>query len=194
MENEKYITGYFDDMSKIISQLDREKIDNVINIFFNAWKNNKKIFAMGNGGSASTASHFVADLNKTAIVEGKKRFKAVSLVDNMPLMTAWVNDTSWDDVYTGQLENFIEEGDVLVGFSVHGASGWSGNMPKAMDFAKNKGALNVSFAGFDGGKMKEMADECVVVPIESTPQVEAFHVVLHHLIVFGLKEKIEMEG
>lgn len=190
----EYINQYFKDMNDIIKRLPRKKINKVIEILYNAWKDGKHIFAMGNGGSASTATHFIADLNKTAIVEGKsKRFKAIGLTDNIPLMSAWINDTGYDNLFKGQLENFIQLGDVLVGFSVHGGSGWSGNMIEAIRYAKEVGAINIGFSGFDGGKMNEICDECIVVPINSTPQVEAFHVVLHHLIIFGLKERIANE-
>lgn len=200
MDNMKYIENYFSGMENVIAKISRDDISKVINILFEAWKNGKKIYTMGNGGSASTATHFAADLAKTSIVQGKKRFKAIALTDNIPLMSAWINDNGFENLFTGQLENFIEPGDVLAGFSVHGGSGsgsaglWSQNLLKAIKFAHDKGAKTIGFSGFDGGMFKKMCDACIVVPIDSTPQVESFHVVLHHLIVFGLKEKIQNEG
>ncbi len=196
MDNKQYIKKYFSEMKEVIGKISMDDIDKVIDILFEAWKNGNKVYTMGNGGSASTATHLAADLAKSAIVEGKKRFKVVGLTDNIPLMSAWINDNGFENLFTGQLENLIEPGDVLVGFSVHGGSGsgnaglWSQNLLKAMKFAKEKGAKTLGFSGFDGGVFKEIADACVVVPANSTPQVESFHVVLHHLIVFGLKEKI----
>lgn len=197
MTNIEFIEKYFSEMSDIIKKISKDDISKVIDILFDAWKNDKKIYTMGNGGSASTATHFAADLAKTSIVEGKKRFKVIGLTDNIPLMSAWINDNGFENLFTGQLENFIEPDDVLVGFSVHGGSGsgnaglWSQNLLKAMKFAKDKGARAVGFSGFDGGMFKKICDACIVVPTNSTPQVESFHVVLHHLIIFRLIEKIK---
>lgn len=200
MTDMQFIEKYFSDMLHVIKDISRDDVNKAIDILFEAWKNGKKIYTMGNGGSASTATHFAADLAKTSIVEGKKRFKVMGLTDNIPLMSAWINDNGFENLFTGQLENLIEKGDVLVGFSVHGGSGsgnaglWSQNLLKAMKFAKEKGAKTIGFSGFDGGMFKKICDACIVVPIDSTPQVESFHVALHHLIVFGLKEKIQNEG
>jgi len=200
MNNIKYIETHFSEIEEIMRKISKEDISEAIDILFEAWKNGKKIYTMGNGGSASTATHFAADLAKTSIVEGKKRFKVVGLTDNIPLMSAWINDNGFENLFTGQLENLIEPQDVVVGFSVHGGSGsgsvglWSQNLLKAMKFAKDKGAKTIGFSGFDGGIFKKICDACIVVPINSTPQVESFHVVLHHLIVFRLIEKIQAEA
>src|SRR3990167_4509518 len=148
------------------------------------------VFTMGCGGSASTATHFAADLAKTT-----GGFKAISLVDNIPLVSAYTNDIGWDSIFEGQLENWITENDVLIGFSVHGGnSKWSGNLTNALKLAKERGAKIIGFSGFDGGSLKEMADACFVVPTDSetygTPVVEAMHVVIHHGIIFDLRERI----
>ncbi len=195
--NKSYIETYFSDVNKIMETIDKKDINDVIEHLFDAWKNDKQIFVIGNGGSASTATHFAADLSKTAIVKGKKRFKGISLFDNVPLVSAYINDEGFENVYTGQLENFFQSGDVVVAFSVHGGSGsanagvWSQNLLRGLQYAKDHEGTAIGFSGFDGGAMKQMADACVVVPIDSTPHVEGFHVVLHHLIIFGLIEKIK---
>ena len=196
MENEKQIEQYFKEIKEICDNVSREDIDKAIELLFDAWKNGNKVFFCGNGGSAGTANHFMCDLFKVTIVEGKKRFKALCLNDNVPLMTALINDEGWDNLYIEQLKNLFEKGDVLICLSVHGGSGrdkagaWSQNLLKAMDYVKKSGGKTIGFAGFDGGAMKELADVCVVVPFNATPHVEAFHVVLQHLIAFRLKEKI----
>ncbi|MBI1935312.1 SIS domain-containing protein [Candidatus Woesearchaeota archaeon] len=183
-------------MHEVIEKTSKEDISKAIDILFEAWRNGNKVYAMGNGGSASTATHFAADLSKTSIVPGKKRFKAIGLTDNIPLMSAWTNDNGFENLFTGQLENLIEPRDVVVGFSVHGGSGtgdaglWSQNLPKAMKFAKDKGAKTIGFSGFDGGMFRKICDACIVVPADSTPHVESFHIALHHLIIFALIEKI----
>jgi D-sedoheptulose 7-phosphate isomerase len=196
MKNKKQIDQYFKEIKEICDNISRDDIDDAIELLFNAWKNGNKVFFCGNGGSAGTANHFMCDLFKVTIVEGKKRFKALCLNDNVPLMTAIINDEGWENLYTEQLKNLYEKGDVLICLSVHGGSGrdkagaWSQNLLKAMDFVKKNGGKTIGFSGFDGGAMKEFADVCIVVPFNATPHVEALHVVLQHLIAFRLKEKI----
>jgi D-sedoheptulose 7-phosphate isomerase len=196
MENEKQIEQYFNEIKDICDNISREDIDNTIELLFDAWKNGNNVFFCGNGGSAGTANHFMCDLFKVTIVGDKKRFKAHCLNDNVPLMTALINDEGWENLYIEQLKNLFKKGDVLVCLSVHGGSGkdkagaWSQNLLKAMDYVKKNGGKTICFSGFDGGAMKNIADVCIVVPFEATPHVEAFHVVLQHLIAFRLKEKI----
>jgi len=180
MENEEQINQYFDEIKDICDEISKEDIDEVIELLFDAWKNGNQVFFCGNGGSAGTATHFTCDLFKVTIVEGKKRFKAFCLNDNVPLMTALINDDGWDNLFIEQLKNLYQKGDVLICFSVHGGSGkdkagaWSQNLLKAMDYVNKNGGKTIGFAGFD----------------DATPHVEAFHVVLQHLIAFRLKEKI----
>jgi len=201
MKNEKQIEKYFTEIKEICDNINREEINKAIEMLFDAWKNGNQVFFCGNGGSASTATHFMCDLFKVTIVDGKKRFKAFCLNDNIPLMTALINDDGWDNLFIEQLKNLYRKGDVIICLSVHGGSGhdkagiWSQNLLKAMDYVKQNGGKTIGFAGFDGGDMKKLADVCVVVPFDATPHVEAFHVVLQHLIAFRLKEKImEYEG
>jgi D-sedoheptulose 7-phosphate isomerase len=175
----------------------------VIDELFGCYKKRGTIFTMGCGGSASTATHFASDLAKTTIVENKPRFKAMALVDNIPLVSAWTNDSGWGTVFVEQLEPWLTKDDILVGFSVHGGSGdgdagpWSQNLIAAMKLANERGATIIGFSGFDGGTMKKIADSCLVVPIGyepyGTPVVEAMHVVLHHGIIFDLKKRIANE-
>ena len=196
MKNEQQIKQYLNEIKDIADNISREDIDKAIEIFFDAWKNNTQVFFCGNGGSAGTATHFMCDLFKVTIVEGKKRFRSFCLNDNIPLMTALINDDGFDNLFIEQLKNLFRKGDVLVCLSVHGGSGkdraglWSQNLLKAMDFVNKNGGKTIGFSGFDGGAMKDIADICVVVPFNATPHVEAFHVVLQHLIVSRLKEKI----
>lgn len=199
MKNIKEINQYFDEIKQICDDIKREDINQVIEILFDAWKNGNQVFFCGNGGSAGTATHFMCDLFKVTIVEGKKRFKAFCLNDNIPLMTALINDDGWDNLFIEQLKNLYQKGDIIVCLSVHGGAGrdkagaWSQNLLKAMDYVKKNGGKAIGLAGFDGGAMKELADACIVVPFDATPHVEAFHVVLQHLIAFRLKVKIANE-
>ncbi len=197
MENKQEIEQYLTEIKQICDEISREDIDKIIEALYSAWKNGNQVFFCGNGGSAGTATHFMCDLFKVTIVEGKKRFRAQCLNDNIPLMTALINDDGFDNLFSEQLKNLFRKGDVIIGLSVHGGSGsdkaglWSQNLLKAMDYVKKNGGTTIGFSGFDGGAMKEFADICVVVPFDATPHVEAFHVVLQHLIAFRLKEKIK---
>ena len=200
MENKEFIQNYLSEMTKIIDDISVEDIDRVIELLFNAWERGGQVFSCGNGGSASTATHFACDLSKTTIVSGKKRFKAYCLNDNIPLNSAIINDEGFDNLFIEQLKTKFQRGDVLICISVHGGAGrdkagaWSQNLVKAMKYAKEKGGKTIGLSGFDGGPMREIADTCIVVPINSTPQVESFHLALEHLICGCLKERISEYG
>lgn len=196
MENQKFISSYLSEMRGITENISLEDIDRAIELLFSAWQRGNQVFTCGNGGSASTATHFVADLSKATIVENKERFKAYCLNDNIPLMSALINDEGFDSLFYEQLKGRFQAGDVLICLSVHGGAGrdkaslWSQNLLKAMKYAREMGGETIGFSGFDGGPMKEMADVCLVVPANSTPQVESFHLALEHLICNCLREKI----
>jgi D-sedoheptulose 7-phosphate isomerase len=187
---------YLGEVSKIAGGLDRSAIDSAIGILYSAWKEDKQIFVIGNGGSASTSTHFACDLNKWVSDEAERKFRAFALVDNIPLVSALTNDNGWGDVYVEQLRNFFRKGDVLVAISVHGGSGsdragpWSQNLLKAVKYVKENGGKVVGLSGFDGGVLKTAADACVVVPAESTPHVEGMHLVLTHLMSEQLRGMI----
>lgn len=195
-----YIKSYCEEMSSALAQLDHESIERAIEILFEAWERRRTVFAVGNGGSASTATHFACDLSKWTALPGKPRFRVLCLNDNIPLVSALTNDEGWNAVYSEQLEAWLEPGDVVVGFSVHGGSGsgnagpWSQNIPAAMQLAKARGARLIGFAGDGGGVMRNVADACIVVPTVNVDRItvytEGMHVVLHHLVCDRLRERI----
>ena len=191
---------YLSESQDILRKLDRGSIDKAIQILFEAWKNDSQVFVAGNGGSASTSTHFACDLNKWVSDDAERKFRAFALVDNIPLMSALTNDNGWGEVYVEQLRNFFRKGDVLVAISVHGGSGsdkagpWSQNLLKAVKYAKDHGGKVVGLAGFDGGVLRTAADACVIVPAESTPHVEGMHLVLTHLMSEQLKALISGKG
>lgn len=185
------------EISTVIKVLYSEKLDQAVDLLFQAWKDGRWVYIMGNGGSASTATHLMADLAKTICSNPQDRgLKAMALVDNIPLVSALTNDWGWDNIYVNQLATYYVDGGVGIGISVHGGSGqdkagqWSQNLMKGLQFIKDSGGKTIGLSGFDGGPMKDLVDIGIVVPAESTPIVEGMHVVLNHLIVFGLKQKI----
>lgn len=200
MNNASYIVQFLDQMVRITREISTKEIDRAIDILLDAWRRRSTVFVMGNGGSASTATHLACDLAKYTIVDENPRFKVIGLTDNIPLVSAWSNDGGFGQIFVEQLRPWLAEGDVLIAISVHGGSGsgqagpWSQNLVQAMALAQERGAKIIGLSGFSGGSIKEMADVCIVVPIDKeplgTPLVESWHVVVHHLMCFALREKI----
>ena len=198
------IDAYLEALQDLGQALPRQDIYQVVDILFDAWQAGNAVYTMGNGGSASTASHFACDLAKCTIVPGRKRLRATAVVDNVPLVSAWTNDSGFGSIFAQQLEPWLEEGDVVIELSVHGGSGdgdagpWSQNLMQVARLAKERGARVIGFSGFGGGALKEMADVCLVIPVDEeplgTPLVESYHVALHHLICIALRLRIAEDG
>ncbi len=188
--NSDLVDVYLRQLSKTIDSMSREAIWSVIEVLMEAWRNGRHVFIFGNGGSASTASHMANDLNKLTVMPGKPRFKAMCLTDNVPLMTAWSNDTAYENVFAEQMINFLEPRDVVIGIS---CSGNSLNVLKALSLARERGAVTVSFTGNDGGQCKDLADYCITVPSDHIGQQEDAHLILDHVIANTLKQLILAE-
>ena len=192
-----FVSSFLTEFADVARRISEDDINKTIELLFKAWKQGSKIFIIGNGGSASTATHFACDLAKTTVVQGKKRFKVISLADNVPLLTALTNDDGFASIFVEQLKNLLEKDDVLIAISVHGGSGqdkaglWSQNLLAAIQYARDNHARTIGMAGFDGGAFKTMTDVCIVVPANSTPYVESWHATLEHLICSSLKERIQ---
>jgi D-sedoheptulose 7-phosphate isomerase len=155
-------------------------LESIINVLQKAQKNGKTIFTFGNGGSGSTASHFVSDLLKTAITKGNKRFAAISLVDNTPVNLAWSNDQSFDAIFIEQLKNFLKKNDVVFAFS---GSGKSKNVIQAIKYAKKNNATCIGFTGMDGGELKKICDLCIIIPSSNMLTIESTHLIICHCII-----------
>ena len=196
-----FINNFLDSVKEVTQNISVTEIEEGINLLFDAWQRKSKIFIIGMGGSASTASHFACDLSKWTIVEGAQRLRVLSCTDNMSLVTGYANDEGLGSIFIEQLKAWIEPRDVLIGVSVHGGAGegnagpWSQNIVQAMKFAKDSQAKLLGICGFDGGAMKKMCDVSIIVPntdpIIGIPLVEGYHVLLFHLICASLREKIE---
>ena len=185
----EYIKNYFKELKETIDKISVEDIKRVTNILYEAYKRDKQIFVIGNGGSASTASHFACDLSKGTLQriydEKEKRFRVISLTDNVAHLTALANDLDYNDVFSQQLRNLVNPGDIVVAIS---GSGNSKNILNAVDSASKSGAITIGFLGFDGGKLKEKVDHYIHVPSNHYGRIEDLHLVLAHLISSYLTE------
>jgi len=177
---QKYCQSYFKYLNEILISISLSEIEQFIATLLKARDQGAKIYFIGNGGSAATASHFANDI-AIGTREYDKPFKAISLCDNNAILTAISNDDGFDSVFSQQLQVLLNKGDVVVAVS---ASGNSVNLLKAFDVAKQKGAITVGLSAFDGGKLKIEADISVHVPTgksEYGPAEDA-HMVLDHLV------------
>ena len=181
MTDERHIIEYLDDSIACIGQLKTraDQIKRVIEKLEWARKQGKKVFLMGNGGSGSLASHLICDFNKF------RRLKAIALTDSISLITAWSNDADYSVVFQEQLRTLAESSDVVIGIS---GSGNSPNIIKGIEFAKQIGCYTIGFAGFDGGKLAKVADECIIVEVKNMQHSEDMHTLLGHMIAFLMTE------
>ena len=181
MNENKIVEDYLSAQLSCIGNL-RESSQIIKNIFqklISARDNDQAIYIMGNGGSASTATHFTSDLLKTSIVKNKKRFKAHSLSDNIPVVLAWANDDEYNNIFLGQLENFLKKNDIVIGFS---GSGNSENVIKAIEFANNNNATTISFTGKGGGKISKISQINLTIPSDDMLTIETMHLLICHLL------------
>ena len=179
--NEENIDEYLEQQIKSIKSLKEHhtELQEIFNILKNARDKRNQVFVMGNGGSASTASHFVADLLKTSITIENKRFKAMSLSDNIPVLLAWSNDESYENIFSNQLENFIQKNDVVIGIS---GSGNSKNVLNAIQLANEKQAITIGLSGKDGGELSKMVKTNLTVQSDDMLTIETMHLLICHLI------------
>lgn len=201
MQNLSFVDQYLRQTAEIAARTNREDLAKVIDVLFGAYASGRHIYTCGNGGSAANASHLACDLAKFTHVQGKPRFRVTCLCDNAALISALTNDVGFGHIFSDQLEASFAAGDVLVCLSVHGGKGadkagpWSQNLVAAAELAKSRGGKVIALVGYDGGALAKMADACVIVPSTeeghtSTPHVEGFHEVYHHLLCERLRQLV----
>jgi D-sedoheptulose 7-phosphate isomerase len=177
------IASYLAHTRATLDDLSVAEIQSVIDELQQAYDHNRQVLIIGNGGSSATASHFAGDLAKTILGyppnRGAKRFRALSLAADMPIITAWANDASFEDVFAEQVEGLGQPDDLLI---VITGSGNSPNIVSALDAAKRLGLRTVGFLGFSGGRAKDMVDAHVLVRSDHYGHVEDMHMMLVHLI------------
>ena len=183
----KEISTYLDQISALVLKIPSKNIEELARIILQAYENGKRIFIFGNGGGSATSSHFVCDLAKGTVTPGKPRLKAVSLSVNIPLITAWANDTDYTNTFGEQLKNLVEEEDVVIGLS---GSGMSPNVINAFKVANSAGAVSVLLSGFNGGEAVSVAQTSIIVPSEDMQQIEDIHLMLCHIVFRIVRDSI----
>lgn len=185
--------SYVEDLQRLLGDLPWCEIEQVCDVLYQAYLRDKTVFLFGNGGSAALASHMACDLGKGTFapehvpLTGVKRFKVLSLTDNVPMISAWANDTAYENVFAEQLANFAQPGDVAFGIS---GSGNSPNVLKALETGRAAGATTVGLIGRQGGKMKSLVDYAIIVPCDHMQRIEDAHLAISHILFLELRRRI----
>lgn len=182
------VRNYLSCVAGLLQDAPAEDIRKAADMVLDAYRKGKQVFIMGNGGSAATASHLACDLQKgIGCLSTEKKFRVMALTDNVPIMTAWANDTDYSNIFAEQLATWVMPGDLVIGIS---GSGNSPNIIRGIETAKSKGAITIGMSGFQGGKLAEVADHNIVIKSDNMQHIEDVHVVIAHLIFRYLLEEL----
>lgn len=187
MLNSSLTKAYFEELSRTIPLLPLEDADRLVRLLLAARDTGHTVFVFGNGGSAALASHMACDLGKGASNGAERRLRVLALTDNVPLITAWANDASYKDVFAQQLQTFVRPGDVVCAIS---ASGNSPNVLAALRVARKGRAITAGITGYQGGRMKQLCDVCVVVPSSNMQIIEDLHLSIAHAVFTAVRREI----
>lgn len=179
------VDTYILELQNTLMQLPTARIQEAIDLLVEARTERRQVFIMGNGGSASTASHFVCDLAKNTRNPELPNFRVIGLTDNMAIFSALANDEGYENVFAQQLASFVEADDIVIGIS---ASGNSANVLNAIELGNKVGARTIGMTGFDGGQLRKMVDIDIHIPSDCIEHVEDIHLMLEHLICKAIKE------
>jgi D-sedoheptulose 7-phosphate isomerase len=180
-----FAASYKDDLLNAINRIDLDKVEKATSWLREARDTDHHIFTCGNGGSASTASHFVCDIVKGASYQREKRFRILALTDSLPTLTAYSNDVNYEAVFVEQLKNFAHSGDVLIAIS---GSGNSPNVLRAVEYARSIGCKTIGLTGRDGGKLGQAAELNIQVPVQHMGRIEDAHLIVCHMMAYELME------
>lgn len=180
-----WISNYVAQQKAALDSIPGDAVALLVDRLRKAWREDRQIFVFGNGGSAANASHFVTDLGKGASDKLSRRFRCMSINDNVPWITALGNDYSYDHVFSRQLANFAQPGDIVLAMSV---SGNSPNLVKAFEWARQHNVETVALVGAKRGKLAEIADQVIVIASEHYGRVEDAHMTICHLLAYAFME------
>ncbi len=189
-EMQLFLKDYVETLTKCADGIDAGQFSALIDLIAQTYRGNRQIFVCGNGGSAATANHFACDFGKNAVRDPAcRRFRILSLSDNVERITAFGNDVNFESIFSEQLKNLLNEGDLLLAIS---ASGNSPDVLAACDYAHERNAKIASLAGFSGGALKEKSDLCIVAQLERYEQIEDLHMMVLHMVTCYFKEHPEI--
>ena len=183
-----FFDSYLTNLKSVIDSIDINEVRNVVYLLTQCYYRKKFIYLFGNGGSGSTASHFVTDFNKVVCQNLQNKFKCICLNDNIPSLLAISNDISYDQVFKYQLQNYLTPGDLVIGIS---GSGNSKNVIEGIKYANSLGTETIGIVGFDGGILKKLARHSIHIPVNQMQYVEDAHLILNHLMGNILKHQLE---
>ena len=178
------IQQYIVELQNTLGMLPVQSINEVVNVLHEARLSKRNVFVMGNGGSASTASHIACDLAKNTRQESISPIRISEITDNSAIFSAYANDEGYENVFVKHLANFVEPNDVVIGIS---ASGKSPNVLKAIEYSNKVNALTIGLTGFDGGQLKSLASMNIHVPSDCIERVEDIHLVIGHILCTKLR-------
>jgi D-sedoheptulose 7-phosphate isomerase len=184
------IDSFLKETQSLLGELDLAAISTARQMLLDCHQRRGRVYTAGNGGSASTAQHFACDLAKYVIPAGERPFDVRCLTDNASLYTAWANDAEREDVFVNQMRGLLTAEDLVLLVSVHGGSGFSADLVRAARYARSVGATTIALVGFDGGILHRECTCSILVPVESTPQTEAIHLVIEHLLMQLIKDAL----
>jgi len=173
------VSEYFAAVSEVLGLIPPEPVHQIVSILRQAREESRLIFCCGNGGSAGNASHFVNDMVKSTVCQDWPRLRLISLTDNVPTLTAYANDVSYDVVFSEPLRSLGRSGDILLAIS---GSGNSPNILRAVETAGQMGMKKIGLSGFQGGKLAPLCDVCAIVPSESMQIIEDIHLIILHSV------------
>jgi D-sedoheptulose 7-phosphate isomerase len=182
-----FLREYLSSVQRLIDQVSEAQVERLVGLLEAVWRADGRVLVMGNGGSSSTASHIVNDLQKCIQLEAGRALKVMCLSDCTPLILAWGNDTDFANIFAPQVECWAEPGDLVIAIS---GSGNSPNVLNAVAAANAKGAHTFGLAGFQGGKLASLAKECLIVESNNMQQIEDLHMILLHLAFSLLKDRV----
>lgn len=180
-----YFSEYLTQQKAAYDSIPVDKVAQITELLKKCWEEDRQLFVFGNGGSAANASHFITDLGKGASDKLGKRFRCLSLNDNVAWLTALGNDYSYDDVFSGQLQNYARPGDLVLTMSV---SGSSPNLVKAVQWANDHGLTTIALVGGKRGKLADLAHEVIVIDSEHYGRVEDAHMTICHMLCYSFME------
>lgn len=180
---EGHSAAYLARLIKVLEEFNHASIDGAIALIAEAWRNDKQVITLGNGGSAVTALHFITDWNKSVFMHGKHPFRGRCLVDNIGLVMAYGNDISFEDIFVEQLKNILNPGDLVIAIS---GSGNSENVIRAVEYANKFGAVTLGLCGYDGGKLRQIAQQQVWANVNDMQLSEDLHAIFGHIVMQSL--------